>query len=175
VQALETWQSTELTSGDARLRLTAMPAQHTAGVLSFALPDVMGSLLEMWRAPAEQPAGRRGKAGKGSAEVEPSLRVYISGDTVMHDGLREIGERYPQIDVALLHLGGSRIMGVNVSLDAAQGVELLELLRPKVTIPIHYNDYEAFKSPLADFVSQARDAGLDGRVSYLLHGDRFVL
>jgi len=35
------------------------------------------------------------------------LRMYISGDTLLFAGLHEIPKRFPNIDVALLHLGGA--------------------------------------------------------------------
>src|SRR6478609_1186018 len=44
-------------------------------------------------------------------------------------------------------------MGLTVTMDAEQGVELMRTVRPQLAIPIHYDDYEAFKSPLSDFVS----------------------
>jgi hypothetical protein len=40
-------------------------------------------------------------------------------------------------------------------------------------IPIHYNDYEAFKSPLEDFERAINEAGLEDRVHYLAHGDTY--
>jgi len=125
---------------------------------------VMGSYLELWDGAA---AGREGS--------EPTLRVYISGDTIFYEGLREIPDRMPAIDLALLHLGGTRVMGVTVTMDADQGLELLETLRPALTVPIHFNDYEAFKSPLGDFVKAVDAAGLADRVRYVRHGDVLAL
>jgi hypothetical protein len=37
-------------------------------------------------------------------------------------------------------------------LDAEQGLKLIQLIRPDVTIPIHYDDYDVFASPLEDRV-----------------------
>lgn len=159
---LETWQSHEVRGDDVRLRVTAMPAQHAPGLLTIALPQVMGSLLEFWPAAA-------------SVSAQPSLRLYITGDTIIYEGLREIPERHPEIDVALLHLGGTRVMGLTVTMDAEQGVEMLRTVRPKLAIPIHYNDYDAFKSPLEDFVSAARDGGFEDRIRYLRHGETIGL
>ncbi|HET6380271.1 MAG TPA: MBL fold metallo-hydrolase [candidate division Zixibacteria bacterium] len=173
-RGLETWRSVELAKGEDRLRISAMPGQHASGVISVALPDVMGSLLEFWRgADASRTPRRRRPAADG--DRPPSLRLYISGDTVVYDGLDEIPRRHPEIDLALLHLGGTRVVGATVSMDAEQGVDLLRRVRPRMAIPIHYADYEAFKSPLADFVAAVNAAGWDDRVSYLLAGDRFVL
>ena len=159
-QELETWQSCELRNDGTSVRVTAMPGRHAPGALSIALPEVMGSLLELR---SDERAGR-------TASNEPDLRLYITGDTIVYEGLREIPERHPEIDLALLHLGGTRVMGLTVTMDAEQGIELMEMVRPRLAIPIHYDDYEAFKSPLEHFVSAVRVAGLQERVRYLERG-----
>ncbi len=155
-RALRTWETLSITKGDARLRLTAMPGTHAPGPLSAALPSVMGSMLEF------QAAGD-----------ETRLRLYISGDTLIHDRLREIPRRYPEIDLALLHLGGTKVLGIMVTMDARQGVEAIRIIEPRTAIPIHYNDYTVFKSPLEDFKRAVAEAGLEDRVYYLSHGDTY--
>ena len=155
--ALRTWETLTITKGEARLRLTAMPGTHAPGPLAAALPPVMGSMLEF-----------------GTAEDETRLRLYISGDTLVHEQLEEIPRRYPQIDLALLHLGGTMILGVvMVTMDARQGVEAIRIIEPRTAIPIHYNDYTVFKSELEDFKSAVAEAGLEERVHYLSHGDTY--
>jgi L-ascorbate metabolism protein UlaG (beta-lactamase superfamily) len=153
---LETWESHEVGArgGSGRVTVTAMPGQHAPGALTIALPQVMGSLLELT------------DDGGGAP-----TRVYISGDTLVFDRLREIREREPEIDLALLHLGGTRVMGLTVTMDAAQGVELLDIVRPRMAVPIHYDDYEAFTSPLEDFVRAVDEAGYADRVRYVRRGE----
>ena len=58
-------------------------------------------------------------------------------------------------------------------MDAAQGVAAVRLINPREAIPIHYNDYPVFKSPLEDFKRAVREAGLDSRVRYLSHGETY--
>jgi L-ascorbate metabolism protein UlaG (beta-lactamase superfamily) len=87
----------------------------------------------------------------GSERGEIYLRMYISGDTLIHERLREIPRRFVDIDLALLHLGGTRVLGIMVTMDAEQGVEAMRIVDPRTAIPIHYNDYEVFTSPLEDF------------------------
>lgn len=158
-QALATWETLAVSKGDATLRITSMPGRHGPAVLNRALPPVMGSLLEF---------GGAGQAAR--------YRMYISGDTLVHDDIREIPKRYPGIDLALLHLGGTRILNLLlVTMDAEQGVEMLRIIDPGTGIPIHYNDYTVFKSPIEDFQRAVRDAGLERRVRYLKHGDKFEL
>ena len=155
--AIETWSSVSLTRGDARLRITATPGRHGPPVVSFALPDVMGSLLEF-------------EPGGGGAR----LRLYITGDTLVIDDLEEIARRYPEIDLALLHLGGTTVLGIMVTMDADQGVEVMRIVQPRLAIPIHYNDYDVFKSPLSDFQRAVEAAGLGDRVRYLSHGETYT-
>jgi L-ascorbate metabolism protein UlaG (beta-lactamase superfamily) len=58
-------------------------------------------------------------------------------------------------------------------MDARQAVEALRILNPEAAIPIHYNDYSVFKSPLEDFQQAVRAAGFENRVHYLHHGETF--
>ena len=71
--------------------------------------------------------------------------IYISGDTLMVDELKQIPERYKgqNIDLMLAHLGGTTIPSPSlpllmVTMDAKQGLQLVRLINPDVTIPIHY-------------------------------------
>ncbi len=154
--ALDTWESILVRKGDAQLRVTAMPGTHAPGPLRKVLPPVMGSMLEF-----------------GTAEGGTRVRLYITGDTLIHDRLKEIPQRYPEVDLALLHLGGTRVLGILVTMDADQGVEAMRIVDPKTAIPIHYNDYTVFKSPLEDFKKAVAQAGLEDRVRYLAHGETY--
>ncbi len=44
------------------------------------------------------------------------------------------------------------------------------MINPQHVIPCHYDDYDVFKSPLADF----KAAGLDDRVTYLNRGETYT-
>lgn len=156
-RALKTWETLTVNKGDAQLQITAMPGIHGPGVLAAALPPVMGSMLEFQ-----------------SAAGVPQFRLYITGDTLVYDQLKEIPKRYPQIDLALMHLGGTKVFGILLTMDAKQGVKALQIIAPNTAIPIHYNDYTVFKSPLEDFMQAVRDAGLENRVRYLNHGETFT-
>jgi L-ascorbate metabolism protein UlaG (beta-lactamase superfamily) len=154
---LDPWTSMTVTKGDAHLRITAMPGRHGPPLADLVLPDVMGSLLEF-----QTPA------------ATPLFRLYITGDTLVIDDLQEIPRRYPEIDLALLHLGGTRVLGILVTMDGKQGVQLMQIVAPRRAIPIHYNDYDVFTSPLADFQQEIQAAGLEERVHYLSHGDTYT-
>jgi L-ascorbate metabolism protein UlaG (beta-lactamase superfamily) len=154
---LATWETLACAKGSARLRITSMPGRHGPPVLSRALPEVMGSLLEF-----------------ETAEGLRLLRIYITGDTLVHDRIREIHARYADIDLALLHLGGTRVLGVLVTMDGPQGVEMMRIVQPRLAIPIHYDDYTVFRSPLSDFQDAVSAARLEDHVHYLRRGDTFA-
>lgn len=156
-QALGTWEAISIAKGDAVLHITALPARHGPPVVDLLLPEVMGSLLE-WELP-----------GRGVV-----YRMYITGDTLMIDELHEIRRRHPSIDLALLHLGGTMVLGILVTMDAKQGLEALQVIQPQMAIPIHYNDYDVFKSPLEEFQLAVAEAGLASKVRYLSHGDTYT-
>ncbi len=153
--ALETWEFQTVSRGDMSVRVTAMPGKHAPQPLDALLPPVMGSMLEF------EAGGRT------------TFRLYITGDTLVHDRLQEIPPRYPDIDLALLHLGGTRVLGVLVTMDAAQGVKALQLVRPRTAVPIHYHDYTVFKDPLATFKEAVVAAGLTTTVRYVEHGETY--
>jgi L-ascorbate metabolism protein UlaG (beta-lactamase superfamily) len=151
-KSLDTWSFVSVEKGDLRVRITSMPGRHGPPLSNLVMPEVMGSMLEF------EPMG-------GSP-----FRLYITGDTLLFDDLKEIPARYPDIDLSLLHLGGTRVLGILVTMDGRQGVELIKLVRPRRAIPIHFNDYDVFTSPLSDFEREVAAAGLEARVHYLSHG-----
>lgn len=154
---LRRWDSLTVRKGAARLRITALPARHGPAGLAFLMPSVTGLLLDF----EESPAGAR-------------YRIYISGDTVLHDELAEVAQRFPGIDLALLHLGGARLPGgVHIGMDGPDGVRLLQLLAPQRAIPLHVDDYQMFASPLDAFRAAVQRAGLDERVIVLRRGDTY--
>jgi L-ascorbate metabolism protein UlaG (beta-lactamase superfamily) len=156
-QPLDTWSSITIEKAEAALRITALPGRHGPPLSELVLPEVMGSMLEFQ-----------------SSSDKVLFRIYISGDTLIIDDLREIPRRYPDIDLGLLHLGGTRVLGIMVTMDGKQGVEAMQIVSPEIAIPIHYNDYDVFKSPLSDFQREIADAGLEHRVHYLSHGQEYT-
>lgn len=157
-RGIPTWDTVEVVKGAARLRITATPARHGPPVVAKLLPETMGSVLEF-----PTPAGR------------PAFRLYLSGDTLVYNALKEIPRRFPDIDLGLFHLGATTILGlVMVTMDAAQGVEAIRIINPDDAIPIHMDDYDVFKFSLEDFKRKVIDAGLADRVHYLDRGETYT-
>jgi L-ascorbate metabolism protein UlaG (beta-lactamase superfamily) len=152
---LETWQTQELRRDTSVLRITSTPGKHAPQPLGLFLPPVMGSLLEF------------------GTDEEIRFRMYITGDTLLYDRLRAIPERFPDIDLCLIHLGGTRVAGVLLTMDAAQGVRALQLVGPRTAVPIHTDDYTVFSSGLDDFKAAVASAGpaLRTEIRYLDRGE----
>ncbi|KAJ3299217.1 hypothetical protein HK104_009682 [Borealophlyctis nickersoniae] len=171
---LQKWETALVAKGDSKLVVTAMPAQHAPTGLGFALPDTMGSLLEFCASHEE--GGAAELTTRTIASFPVAFRMYISGDTLVHDDLKHIPERFPNIDLGLFHLGGTTILGTFVvTMDAKQGIDCIRIIHPDTAIPIHYNDYDVFKSSLEDFKKAALESGLtsETKIVYLMHGDTY--
>lgn len=150
---LATWEDWELERGGERLRITSVPGRHGPAGVHRLLPPVMGSVLDVER---------------GGERV---LRAYVTGDTLRVPELRQVRERFPDVDVMITHLGGTRVLGVLVTMDGRQGSDLVDLIEPRAVVPVHYDDYPVFRSPLEDFVAEMRRRGHDGRLRVVARGD----
>ncbi|MEO3808730.1 MBL fold metallo-hydrolase [Sphaerisporangium sp. B11E5] len=155
---LRTWGEHRLHKNGRTLTVTSLPARHAPGPARYLLPPVMGSMLDFTR-----PDG------------QVDLRLHISGDTLLDPILCEIPVRFPGIDVGLVHLGGTKLLGLLVTMDAAQGVRWVRLIAPRVAVPVHYDDYTVFSSPLSAFRRAVARAGLSDRVRYAERGQAFPL
>ena len=154
---METWQTETLTRGAETLEVESLPAIHARGVMGRLLPPVMGSLLTH-------------RSAEGVVR-----RTYVTGDTLMGAHVDEIVRRHPDVDAAVVHLGGTRVLLHTVTMDAPQGVELLRRVRPGVAVPVHHDDYGVFRDPLTAFVQQARVAGLGSTVRTVGPGETVSL
>jgi L-ascorbate metabolism protein UlaG (beta-lactamase superfamily) len=156
-EGLDPWDERTLTRGTTTLRVTALPGQHARGPIAPLFPPVIGSLLEF------------------SGPDLPTLKIYQSGDTLLVDRLEEIRQRCPDVDVGLLHLGGTRVLGLTVTMDGREGATWLKRLDPRLGVPIHYDDYTAFASPLSDFLEECKRQGVDVPLAVLDRGDHLPL
>jgi L-ascorbate metabolism protein UlaG (beta-lactamase superfamily) len=154
---LDTWEEHLLERPGERLRVVSLPGIHARGPLGKVLPPVMGTLLEH------------------TLEGGSRRRVYISGDTLTGEHLDAIRERFDDIDVAVVHLGGTRILAHRVTMDGAEGVDFMRRVRPAMAVPVHYDDYRVFRSGLAEFLGLAADAGMEQLVRPVRRGQTMEL
>jgi L-ascorbate metabolism protein UlaG (beta-lactamase superfamily) len=145
---MSTWETTSI--GD--LTVTSVPGRHAPGPFQRVFPPVMGSVLQL-----------------------DGFRVYVTGDTLSYPWLREVTERCGPLDAMVVHLGGTRALGLLVTMDGEQGADLVELVRPAVTVPVHHDDYTVFRSPLEDFLRACRERDAPTRVRQVRRGERVSL
>jgi L-ascorbate metabolism protein UlaG (beta-lactamase superfamily) len=127
-RGLEPWASTRLEApGREPIEITATPCRHGPPLSRPIVGDVIGFALS-------------------SKSLERGV-LWISGDTVLYEGVREVADRL-EVDIALLHLGGVRfpVSGpVRYTMTAKDAVELCRLIRPRTAIPIHYEGWKHFR------------------------------
>ena len=83
--------------------------------------------------------------------------LYHAGDTGLFLDMQLIGEMHP-IDVALLPIGDNFTMGID------DAVKAVELLRPKLAVPMHYNTFDLIKADPSEFVSKVQSAGRNAAI-----------
>ncbi len=127
-RGLEPWATTVLEDrGRPPIEIMATPCRHGPPLSRPLAGDVIGFAL--------------------SWDGQEHGVLWISGDTVLYDGVRQVADRL-RVDVALLHLGGVQfpVTGpVRYTLTAKDAVELCRLIRPRTAIPIHYEGWKHFK------------------------------
>jgi L-ascorbate metabolism protein UlaG (beta-lactamase superfamily) len=153
---LDTWESLMVQKGDATLTITAMPAKHaTEEAVNELLMPVNGHLLDF------------------SRNDDHLYRLYITGDTMLVASLEDIPRRHPDIDLGLIHTGGTTFLVTVVTMTGEQAVQAVEITKPRIAIPIHYNDFSVFLSGLDDFKKAAQASTTSTEFVYLAHGETY--
>jgi L-ascorbate metabolism protein UlaG (beta-lactamase superfamily) len=127
-RGLEPWASTRLEAPSRPpIEIIATPCRHGPPLSRPIVGDVVGFALR-W-------------------DGQEHGVLWISGDTVLYDGVRQVADRL-RVGTALLHLGGVRfrISGpVRYTMNAKEAVELCRLVQPHTVIPIHYEGWKHFR------------------------------
>jgi L-ascorbate metabolism protein UlaG (beta-lactamase superfamily) len=127
-QGLEPWATTRLESPDRpTIEITATPCRHGPPLSRPIVGHVIGFSLA-W-------------------EGQQHGALWISGDTVLYPGVREVADRI-DVGTAVLHLGCVQfpVSGpFRYTMNAAEAVELCGQIRPHTAIPIHYEGWKHFR------------------------------
>lgn len=153
VTTLADWRTTTLFGQDGfKLTVTATPALHGPRWLP-GTRQVSGFVLQ-W-------------------EGQKHGVLYLSGDTVFFDGIREVANRF-EVHTAVLHLGGVNLWpplppAIKFTLTAQQAVQTIQMLTPRQVIPIHYEQavWAHFKEDLSAYVQAFQTAGVDHLVRWI--------
>ncbi|OXR43419.1 hypothetical protein B7C42_04286 [Nocardia cerradoensis] len=82
------------------------------------------------------------------------------------------------MDLSITVVGNATTLlsfGLTVTMDGMQGAGLVDLLREPRAVPVHYDDYTVFASPLAEFRDRMRQRGGADRIVEIPRGDTVVL
>lgn len=155
VLGLRPWQQHVLTTpGGAEIRVTGTPAQHGPWWLNPITGEVTGFLLE-W-------AGQR--AGG----------LYISGDTILYRGVRQLAQRH-RVGAAFLHLGAGRFGTtgrIHYTFTAEEGRRTVEYLNPQSCYPIHYEGWSHFSEGRKEIERAFAGTEAASRLRWLTPGQR---
>ncbi len=76
----------------------------------------------------------------------------------------------------MVHVGGTTLPGgFVVTMIGAEAVECLQRIRPRVAVPVHYDDYGVFKSGLDDVRKAVGSAGREVEMRYVRRGESTAL
>jgi L-ascorbate metabolism protein UlaG (beta-lactamase superfamily) len=157
VKGLAPWESYNIQTALVKgLKVTAVPAQHTnIKRLLYAVGHVIGFVIE-W-------------------DDSQNGALYISGDTVLFDGINKIAEKF-KIHTAILHLGAGAFPylkpSLRVTMNAAEAIEAAKIIGAKKIIPIHYEGWWHFKEPVEKMQTELNQSAIADKIIWLKRGVR---
>ncbi len=112
------------------------------------------------------PDGTYGGNPSGALISIGEKTIYPPGDTGLFYDMKLIGEINP-VDVMLCPIGDNYTMGIS------DAVKAIEFVRPKLSIPMHYNTWPVIAADPHEFVHRIAALGFTGRVMNV--GETIVL
>jgi L-ascorbate metabolism protein UlaG (beta-lactamase superfamily) len=127
-RGLETWATTSLEhAARPSIEITATPCRHGPPLSHALVGDVVGFALR-W-------------------DGQKHGVLWISGDTVFYDGVREVADQF-DVGLALLHLGSAQfpVTGpVRYTMTVQNAIKLCRSVRPRTAVPVHYEGWSHFR------------------------------
>jgi len=146
---LEPWQRHRI--GD--VVITAVPALHGPEGAEALSGRVTGFVLE--------------------ATGQPT--IYVSGDNASVDLVREIAQRFPRIDIAVLFAGAAnvgRFGDSDLTLNARTALEAAQVLADAVVVPVHAEGWFHFSETRERLIGMFEHADRSDRLQVLQPGER---
>lgn len=92
--------------------------------------------------------------------------LYLAGDTCAFSEMSCLADENG-IDIAFLPIGDDFTMGPE------EAIECVEIIKPRLTVPVHYDTFPYIEVDMSRFTDGMRNAGFDARV--LAPGELMVL
>jgi L-ascorbate metabolism protein UlaG (beta-lactamase superfamily) len=159
-RGLKPWATTRLEAPDrAPIEIIATPCRHGPPLSRPLVGEVIGFALR-W-------------------DGQSQGALWVSGDTVVFDGVHEVVRRVP-VDIALLHLGAVRfpVTGpLRYTMTAREAVALCAAMQPRTAIPIHYEGWKHFQEGREAIERELARAPEDvrRRIRWLAIGERELI
>ena len=153
-RGLAPWATTTLEAeGKPPLEITATPCRHGPPGSKPIVGEVVGFALK-W-------------------DGQQHGVLWISGDTVLYDGVREVAAKL-DVGTAIVHLGGVTFPWLSgplrYTMNAEEAVELCGLLNPTTILPIHFEGWKHFRQGRAPAERVLNGSPLASRVTWMIAG-----
>jgi L-ascorbate metabolism protein UlaG (beta-lactamase superfamily) len=124
---------------------------HIGGSREFPFGKV--KLTPAWHG-SSFPDGSYGGTPAGCLLMINGKTIYHTGDTGIFMDMQLIGEMNP-VDIFLVNIGDNFTMGID------DAVKAVELVKPKLTIPMHYKTFDVIDVDPNVFKQKVGDKGFD--------------
>lgn len=142
---LKNWETREaLTKDNRTIEITGTPCRH--GPVGGDRGPVTGFILNF-------------KGEEGS--------LYISGDTVMYEGVAEVIRRF-DIRIAILFMGAAVVKEVgkdHLTMTIDESIEFAKLSSSMI-IPLHFEDWAHFTESKNEILEKYKKAGISDRLEF---------
>jgi L-ascorbate metabolism protein UlaG (beta-lactamase superfamily) len=152
-QALADWESRTVRASEGRaVTITAVPAHHGPDGVWQAIGPVIGFVLA---APGEK-------------------TIYISGDNSDVQVVRDVAARFPDIELALLFVGGPSFEALGpdyITFSDETAADAAAVLARATVIPVHADSWAHFSQTTSSMKKVADERGVGERVIALAPGE----
>lgn len=159
---LAPWDSTEVTAPDGtRAQVVATPARHGPPGIEPISGEVTGFVIQL--------------ASHHGSELPP---IYLSGDTVWYEGVADVARRFPDVGVAILHLGAARLAArgdFHLTMTGVDAIAAAHAFAAAVIVPVHHDGWDHYSEARDDVARDFAGAGLGQRITWLQPGRTAVI
>lgn len=136
---------------------------HIGGAHEFPFGKV--KLTPAWHG-SSFPDGKYGGTPAGCLLIINGKTIYHTGDTGIFMDMQLIGEMHP-VDIFLVNIGDNFTMGID------DAVKAVQLVKPKLTIPMHYKTFDIINVDPGEFKRKVNEKGFEVKLLDIGEGIEF--